>query len=198
MCYQQNFEWTAWMANILRKLAVIGLLLASSFRVSAEITIFDGYFMDTDSDLDWRVITSDTMGWSYNFVSNNFDAGEKFEGWRYATDLELLILVNNVGGSEVTDYTKTTLTEDAAEYSIADDLITYFSPTSSANNTRLTSGLLLQDGSSKIWVAEIADRDSPNVDDTVYIHRTGGNGVDGNYTQSAVGSFLVRESVSPN
>ena len=52
---------------------------------------------DANTGLEWLDITYTTSR-SYNDVSSLFDAGEEFDGWRYATRAELSSLWDSFGG----------------------------------------------------------------------------------------------------
>lgn len=51
---------------------------------------------DSSTGLEWLDLT-ETVGRSYLDVSNQFDVGEEFAGWRYATESEVQVLWQNFG-----------------------------------------------------------------------------------------------------
>lgn len=59
------------------------LTMAVSGTASSSIIDNGLYTTDTQSGLDWLDL-SDTVGLSYDYVSNQLDAGGDFEGWHYA------------------------------------------------------------------------------------------------------------------
>lgn len=92
--------------NILRKSAVVIVALGSVSTAQADlISVNDAAFgddsvtFDTDTDLEWLDV-KETMGLSYNNVYGELGAGGQFEGWRYATSLEVTSLWNAAGGDE--------------------------------------------------------------------------------------------------
>jgi len=75
---------------------VISVLPLSSSSFAALIDN-DWYTTDTDSGLDWLDM-SPTIERSYLDISANFGVGGDFEGWRYASTLEVEGLVDAAGG----------------------------------------------------------------------------------------------------
>ena len=51
---------------------------------------------DTDSSLDWLKLT-ETVGYSYTSVASQLGTGDQFDGWRYATNLEVASLFTAFG-----------------------------------------------------------------------------------------------------
>ena len=51
---------------------------------------------DTDSSLDWLKLT-ETVGYSYTSVASQLGTGDQFDGWRYATNLEVASLFTVFG-----------------------------------------------------------------------------------------------------
>ena len=51
---------------------------------------------DTDSSLDWLKLT-ETVGYSYTYVVSQLGTGGQFDGWRYATNLEVASLFTAFG-----------------------------------------------------------------------------------------------------
>ena len=83
-------------------LALVGLTL--SMPMQAELVNADWQSagdslitLDTVNKLEWLDLTY-TSGRSYGEISSKFDAGDEFEGWRYATENEIVGLFDSVGG----------------------------------------------------------------------------------------------------
>ena len=79
--------------------AVSVTLLAISFNVTAySSTILDQGIYTTDqiSGLDWLDLT-ETNNLSYNYISSQLGAGGIYEGWSYATSLQVADLWSNFG-----------------------------------------------------------------------------------------------------
>lgn len=78
---------------------IIGMVLVciSSTAHAGLINYVDNgnYTSDTVSGFDWLDIT-ESAGMSYNTVSGNFAAGGLFEGWRYASSVELGAFLQHV------------------------------------------------------------------------------------------------------
>jgi len=80
---------------------------------------------DTNSGgLNWLNL-NETRGRSYNDISSKFGAGEEFDGWRYANDIEFLSLISNWVGAPV--HSDAQHNED-----VIDDLISFIGDTSGA------------------------------------------------------------------
>ncbi len=85
-----------------------GVILCVSSAANAGLIIDNGHYTtDTVSGLDWLDITESTDTFpntnvgSYDYISSQFGAGGEYEGWRYATIFELLGLINNATGSNI-------------------------------------------------------------------------------------------------
>jgi hypothetical protein len=66
-------------------------LAAVSFNAGAAIFDNGTYTTDTTSGLNWLDLT-ETTNLTYSYVSGELSAGGMFEGWRYATDEEVIAL----------------------------------------------------------------------------------------------------------
>ncbi len=77
---------------------VIGFLLFSSTAQALTISADGTYTTDESSGLDWRAFAG-TINKSYNEISSQFDVGESFEGWRYATFNEAITFISNIAAS---------------------------------------------------------------------------------------------------
>lgn len=78
-------------------------LVFTSFTLSASVVSTDWQAAgdnlithDTVSGLDWLDLT-ETNGLSYDFVSRQLVTSGQFDGWRYATNTEVVALWNNFG-----------------------------------------------------------------------------------------------------
>jgi hypothetical protein len=87
----------------LKSLSVAVSALALSTSVNAALVSKDWkdtgdnlITRDTVSGLEWLDMT-ETNDMSYNFVSLQLDVGGQFEGWRYASSEEVIILWGNFG-----------------------------------------------------------------------------------------------------
>ena len=82
---------------------IVGLLVIdtgaarASTLVSIDLnTSDDGLLtLDTETGLEWLDLTQTDLGMSFNQMSAQLDPGGTFEGFRYATEGEVLTLVNN-------------------------------------------------------------------------------------------------------
>ena len=72
------------------------MLLALSANVNASLINNDTYTTDTVTGFNWLDLT-ETNGLSYNYVSGQLGAGGDFEGYRYATNAEVVGLWGNFG-----------------------------------------------------------------------------------------------------
>jgi len=90
-----------------------GLLLLV-FVSSANAAIIDNgiYTTDSTSGLDWLDLT-ETTNKSYNYVSTQFGIAGEFEGYRYATGLELNGMIENYTGIDLTGIIATSWSNDA-------------------------------------------------------------------------------------
>ena len=83
--------------------AICSFLVVAPFNVGADIVSADWKTAgdnlithDTVSELYWLDLTK-TNNLSYDYVSRQLDSGGDFEGWRYATNAEVVTLWNNFG-----------------------------------------------------------------------------------------------------
>lgn len=77
-----------------KALALVGLTL--SLTANALIVDLGNITRDTISGLDWLDLT-ETNGRSYNDISGKLGTGQEFEGWRYATVVEVQALWKEFG-----------------------------------------------------------------------------------------------------
>jgi len=92
------------------KVALTSITLALSANVNAVIISSDWQLagdnlitQDTDSGLEWLDLTV-TSNMSYNDVSAQLGAGGDYEGWRYATRVEIASLWDAFGGDSTFYY----------------------------------------------------------------------------------------------
>lgn len=83
--------------------AVITLVLSSNVNAALVSTSWlnpnDNLItVDTDTTLEW-LDTTYTLNRSYNDISSEFGVGGEFEGWRYATEDDLITFFTNAGGA---------------------------------------------------------------------------------------------------
>ena len=112
------------MVKLHQKVMVITFLSIVASLTQAALIDNDTYTSDTFSGLDWLDVPI-SQGDSYDYVSQQFGYGETYDGWRYATGDELLGLVHSAGGTEVVDFSKTIVHENAFEYGPMDLIIEY-------------------------------------------------------------------------
>lgn len=81
---------------------VISLLLFVNIASAASVDFKDNgsYLTDNVSGLEWLDVSASTY-LSYNDVSSQMGAGQRFDGWRYASLEQLDDLVFNYSGSNV-------------------------------------------------------------------------------------------------
>jgi len=79
--------------------SLISGILLLAFVSSANASIVDNgiHTTDTNTGLDWLDLT-ETIGMSYNQVTNQFDVGGRFEGYQYATGAQVNTLISNYTG----------------------------------------------------------------------------------------------------
>lgn len=70
------------------------VLNASIFSIGDSVFGADSITRDTESELDWLDVTV-TRGLSYQDVSQQSNLGDQFNGWRYASSVELYELISN-------------------------------------------------------------------------------------------------------
>jgi hypothetical protein len=104
-------------------LILASILLVSALPARAAIIPQSGYFVDTDTGLDWRDVTL-TRGMSYNAVEAELAPGGSLEGWRRATGTEFSQLMNDLNvpykdGSCQPDYCDRYGTDEPAEITAA-------------------------------------------------------------------------------
>jgi hypothetical protein len=89
---------------------------------SAAIIDMGDITRDTTTGLDWLDLTI-TRGRSYNDISSKFGAGQEFDGWRYATDVEVQELWKNLGLTNGTWSSLSVDDTDYADFTAASELI---------------------------------------------------------------------------
>lgn len=184
--------------------------LAASINVNAAIVDHGAYLSDTSTGLDWLDVTT-SVGISYNDVKAQFGVGGQFEGWRYATGVELNGLIGSYTGT-----TPVTMGEVSQEVDKIDGLVVMLGSTldspyldvygetytehfglSELTHFRYTEGYIsdLKDADS-VYISILFDNDSiqQNVGDfsEIYYSALGTNASTTSLTQ--IGSFLVRAS----
>lgn len=80
------------------KLVSVAAALIMSTSMNAAIIDNDTYTTDTDTGLHWLDLTK-TAHMSVNQILSSFYPGGQFEGWRYATELEIVGLFDAFGGN---------------------------------------------------------------------------------------------------
>lgn len=87
---------------MLKKITLVFLLLALSVNAQAALVdSADGsYFTDTSTGLQWLDLTA-TNSLTYNQVAAELGTGGLFDGYRFATALEVLLMFNEAGGPGV-------------------------------------------------------------------------------------------------
>lgn len=178
------------------------------------VIIDNGHFTtDSQSGLDWLDVT-ESFQRSYDDVSSQFGAGGDFEGWRYATLNELIILINNATGISIGEsqyYQYLEVPEDTI-----DTLVAYLGSTldlywpsvhgdtgswdsnhgfEEGEGLDETAGMLanINDNNSPMY-AHFIDKDyDPNRKDLIFIN-TESTLTRYNVEYIEVGSFLVRQS----
>lgn len=173
------------------KLAVASIMLGVGLSTTAQADFVDfgDYLQDNTSGLQWMDVPG-TKGRSWNDVNSHFGAGGDFEGWRFATRIELGALISNWTGIEPNlDLGMTELEDD-----LIDGLLQALGPTSQTPEGDEVSiaGFLFDAPSGspeRRYTAFLADDDS-QVGRPDYVWLNGNEHAD--WRQSATGSFLVR------
>jgi hypothetical protein len=198
-------------------------MVCTSASVNAEILQQDGFVSDTESSLDWldaRV----TRNVSYNDVVAQMVPGGQFEGWRYATKTELVLLLHNMDVPHSADsacapddycdfYGDTEPPAIAAAISMLGDTLLEFWESDpddafSYVGTGATIAMIEWPGFLVPQVARIWDSERyrtsngtfvGDAEDSILLHYRSAGGFSGNsYTNSMgdriTGSLLVRES----
>ncbi len=185
-------------------------LLCVAATANATITDNNSYTTDTASELDWLDVTL-SRNRSYADVSSQFGVDGDFEGWRYATGDEFNTLVGNYIGTALPQgfYLPIYHTEDKI-----DGLVTLLGSTLDAayieqygqtydaiggyaegDGVDITWGFLaVFPGETYPWSAYIHDANASNYD---YTAATGSRWGSFDYKHIELGSFLVRDTMSP-
>ena len=183
---------------MLRKVVIFSALLASSLSVSAEIVDLGKITRDTRTGLDWLDLT-ETNHRSYEDISNKFDVGQEFEGWRYASGQEALTVWSSFG---VTTPSTTPISMGALEYTSFINAVDTMGNIMSMNFAHIDYGLLgiVTDETSvgsknRLRIGAIHFTDETLVDTrlstNINLPQSDTSAVGG------VGSYLVRTSVIP-
>lgn len=131
---------------------LLSLMFSLPFAANAAIVDFGGYTRDTISGLDWLDVST-TQNLSFDQVIQEMGSGGAYEGWRYATRVELFDLLANSGltildpTSAYSDINPFTLPIDPAEQSIITPLINMLGVTTQSYYGPVVSGML---GDSKL------------------------------------------------
>ena len=98
-------------------------LALGSMSANAKLIDHGTYTTDTVSGLDWLDVTA-TVSRPSQDISQLFDSGEEFAGWRYATEIEFYTLVSNASDTRITpnEHFASPLPE-VNRHSAAEDLI---------------------------------------------------------------------------
>ena len=193
------------------KIAVLGILALWAVSANAVLIDHGTYTTDTQTGLDWLDITA-TANRSYNEISQLFDSGEEFQGFRYASVNDFITLVANAGATPEPWSSRLQFSE-IGDLSGADELVTLLTgpvepadPSSSAppvatagGGVRSVRGLLAdvimwRNGPSPFRMsASIVDDDrwGPGFGDTA--DTMAGGWLDGT-ADIGIGSYLVKIS----
>ena len=82
----------------IRNFFLASCLFVLSISANAAIVDNGTYTTDTVSGLDWLDLT-ETRGLSYDYISSKSGVGQDFEGWRYATGIEVSGFFDAFGGN---------------------------------------------------------------------------------------------------
>ena len=185
--------------------ATCACLAVVSFNVSAAVvsadwltTVGDNLIThDTVSKLDWLDLT-ETNGLSYNYVSGQFGVGGQFDGWRYATNSEVVALWNNFGIDLSAGSSYQVPGHDPAvveAVGFLGNLAEYFSVTTLDGVAGMTVDGVASNMLDTIGAATIISG-NPLSDYTVY-NPVGSFTVPTTYAFLHTGSYLVKSSVVP-
>ena len=80
--------------------STILIILGYLFTNSSHAALIDNvnFTTDTATGLDWLDVT-ESIGLSYNFVTSQMGAGGQFDGWSYASTIQIQFFVSNAGGT---------------------------------------------------------------------------------------------------
>lgn len=185
------------MKNYLNILSAAFLAVFSVNAHSAVIDFNDNgtYTTDTISGLDWLDVTA-TVNQSYDYVSTQFGVGGTYEGWRYATGTEFNFLVSNYTNTPILP---TYYGEVVHAETLIDGLIGLLGVTADLSGEYDYTRGLIADLNIRPTYRTLAllidnDRTSDGADiSKAHDHYSILSG----RSESYVGSYLVRETVSP-
>lgn len=188
-------------------LAFSGVALASS----ADFIDNGNYTTDLNNDLDWLDVTI-SVNQSYNYVSSQFGSGGEYYGWRYATGSEFNNMVSSWTGTEIADDDYTIVSHNEGDIDLLHFLL----------GSTLDSWYINEHGGTvdavngvdegdyedftQGYIADVYDENSHY---RAIIHDADKWAANTDYTQArlaprennnphpAVGSFLVRDTLTP-
>ena len=170
-------------------LAVTALVLSTS--VNAALIDNGDYTTDSSTGLDWLDLT-DTTNLSYDYVSSQLGIGGQFEGWSYATNADVIELLDNAGGSGIY-YGGWSADNNGVVIPLLDlwgHTLTY------GESTAITS-----DSNALVsWrrnLVTLNDRPSYSESLTMDNINIGSGSVENNWAYSHIGSALIRPSAVP-
>ena len=158
------------------------------------------YTTDTDNGLDWLDLTLSSNR-SYDDVLSNFGAGGEFEGWRFATDIEVVSLWDSFGITSPAAVSSTLYSEKYEGGRLFLDLLGNTRPSTETTFNPYTDGLVLNvdGGNADVYVVGLTCTNFPCISGDL----TGkghtferSNWLSQSTASSEVGSFLVRSSAA--
>jgi hypothetical protein len=189
------------------------LLLLVSVQANATLIDNDTYTTDTLSGLDWLDVTI-SVNQSYDYVRSQFGVDGVYEGWQYATGLQLIELASHAGTTNVTILLHATTLNEVDHHSAADVLVELLGSTLDSQNI-IQTGMTWDDEhgyaegfgidhirgyladldryGSGVRLAEIYDADCVDCFNIDYIEPYAGSAPTST-TYLDLGSFLVRSS----
>jgi len=189
--------------NFLKKFGITaGLIICGINPATAsllDIEDYGSFTRDTISGLDWLDLT-ETVNMSYDSVSSQTGTGGSFEGWRYASSIELSSFWDNAGGnSSIQGFS--TVHEGQTDIMLDFLGITQVYGTSGLYTSNRATGIL-SDGAFNRFSNEI-EHLIGTIQSSTDLSGTGMYGTDKfdaseawvapDYSHSAYGSFLVRD-----
>ena len=163
-------------------LALVGIVLIFSNTANAALIDNGSYTTDSRTGLLWLDLTQ-TTNLSYDYVSSQLSEGGQFEGWSYATGIQIASLFDSAGatgpypliGDEYTDAAKT--------------LLSLWGSTLAGVETWFYTGDMFAAGD--IWLGEIT------LSTVTYISINQFHFSETDTASTSVGHALVRTSVVP-